>query len=82
MQIGLILMVVGMVTVFIALIIIIELSKLLIVLVNKIAPEEEQKRKATPAPAAAIPQDVMAVIQQTVAQVTGGKGTVAKVEKL
>lgn len=81
MEIGLTLMAVGMVTVFTVLLIIINLSKLLISVVNKVAPEEEVKHKAAPAPAA-IPQDIMAVIRQTVSQVTGGKGTVANVEKL
>ena len=81
MEIGLTLMVVGMVTVFTVLLIIINLSKLLISIVNKIAPEEAVKHKAAPA-TTAIPQDIMAVISQTASQVTGGKGTVAKVEKL
>ena len=81
MEIGLTLMAVGMVTVFAVLLIIINLSKLLISVVNKVAPEEEVKHKVTPA-SAAIPQDIMAVIRQTVSQVTGGKGTVANVEKL
>lgn len=81
MEIGLILMIVGMVTVFLVLLIIINLSKLLISIVNKVAPAEEVKHKATNA-VAPIPQDIMNVIQQTVSQVTGGKGTVANVEKL
>ncbi len=81
MEIGLTLMIVGMVTVFVVLLIIINLSKLLIGIVNKVAPEEEVKHKTAPA-SAAIPQDIMEVIRQTVAQVTGGKGTVANVEKL
>lgn len=81
MEIGITLMVVGMVTVFVVLLIIINLSKLLIGIVNKVAPEEEVKHKAAPA-VAPIPQDIMQVIHQTVSQVTGGKGTVANVEKL
>lgn len=80
MNIGITLMIVGMVTVFAVLLIIINLSKLLIQIVNRVAPEEETKPKA--APAAAIPQDIMEVIRQTVNQVTGGKGTVANVEKI
>lgn len=81
MEIGLTLMVVGMVTVFAVLLIIINLSKLLISIVNKVAPEEETKPKAAPQPAA-IPADIMEVIRQTVNQVTGGKGSVANVTKL
>ena len=74
-------MVVGMITVFVVLLIIIYLSKMLIIIVNNVAPEEEVKHKAASVKAA-IPQDIMQVIQQTVSQVTGGKGTVANVEKL
>lgn len=81
MEIGLTLMLVGMVTVFAVLLIIIYLSKGLIALVNKIAPEEEVKHKQTPA-AQTVSPEIMQVIQQAVSQVTGGKGTVAKVEKI
>lgn len=83
MNIGITLMIVGMVTVFAVLLIIINLSKLLISIVNKVAPEEEVKAKAAPvAKPAAIPADVMEVIRQTVQQITGGKGAVANVAKL
>lgn len=81
MEIGLILMLVGMVTVFAVLLIIINLSKLLISIVNRVAPEEEVKHKAASV-SAPVSADIMAVISQTVSQVTGGKGTVANVEKL
>lgn len=81
MEIGLTLMLVGMVTVFAVLLIIIYLSKGLIALVNKIAPEEEVKHKQAPA-AQAVSPEIMQVIQQAVSQITGGKGTVAKVEKI
>ncbi|MBQ0073505.1 MAG: OadG family protein [Prevotella sp.] len=80
MNIGITLMIVGMVTVFAVLLIIINLSKLLINIVNKVAPEEATKPKAAPAPA--IPQDIMEVIRQSVSQITGGKGTVANVVKI
>lgn len=82
MNIGITLMIVGMVTVFTVLLIIINLSKLLIKVVNKIAPEEEVKTKAAAPKTAPIAADVMEVIRQTVMQVTGGKGTVANVVKL
>ncbi len=77
------LLVVGMVTVFIILLIVINLGKLLIFLVNKFAPEEEAKKKAT-APAAAQPVDgtVKSVIEATVKQITGGKGYVSKITKI
>ena len=81
MNIGITLMIVGMVTVFAVLLIIINLSKLLISVVNKVAPEKEAKSKVvsqTPAIAA----DVMEVIRQTVSQVTGGRGKVVNVVKI
>ncbi len=81
MEIGILLMTVGMVTVFAVLLIIINLSQLLIKFVNKVAPEEEVKAKPKAAPAP-VSQDIMEVIRQTVAQVTGGKGVVANVEKM
>lgn len=44
-ELGLLLMVVGMVTVFVILLIVIWLSQLLISIVNKVAPEEAPKRR-------------------------------------
>ena len=81
MNIGITLMIVGMVTVFAVLLIIIFLSNLLISIVNKVAPDEEAKAKVAPKPAI-ISADVMEVIKQTVSQITGGKGTVADVKKV
>ena len=46
MQTALLLMIVGMGTVFVILILIINLSKLMILAVNKIAPEEAPKKPA------------------------------------
>lgn len=82
--IGLELMLVGMVTVFIILLLVIFLSNLLIKIVNKICPEEEAapKKKAVVQAAAKVDAAVMDVIKATVAQLTGGKGTVTNVEKL
>lgn len=80
MNIGLTLMIVGMVTVFAVLLIIINLSELLIQCVNKIAPEETTaKKNASPTGTSAVTPDVMAVIRQTVSQITGGRGTVTNV---
>lgn len=80
---GLTLMAIGMVTVFVILLIVINLSKVLINIVNKVCPEEEApKKKAAPAAAPApIDATVMGVIKATVAQITGGKGTVTNVTK-
>ena len=88
---ALLLMVVGMVTVFAILFIVIYMGKLLIALVNKYAPEEVATHKdGTPAPAP-IPANILAAINAAVSVVTHnaavsvvthGKGKVAKVEKL
>ncbi|MBQ0048284.1 MAG: OadG family protein [Prevotellaceae bacterium] len=79
------LMAVGMLTVFCILIIVILLGTLLIKLVNKYAPEEVQAKKPVAAAnnaVAAIDATTKAVIDATVAQITGGKGRVAKITKL
>lgn len=80
-QTALLLMAVGMVTVFIILLIVIGLGKALIALVNKVAPEEEVpvKKQQGPAP---IPANIMAAISAAVTVVTHGKGKVSKVEKI
>ncbi|MCD8260463.1 MAG: OadG family protein [Bacteroides sp.] len=83
-QIGLLLMVVGIVTVFLILLILIYLSQSLIVLVNKFAPEEEVKSRPVTALALAggtLPSGTLATISAAVSVVTGGKGKVVKVEK-
>ena len=81
MNIGVTLMLVGMVTVFAVLLIIINLSKLLIKLVNKFALEENVK-KDVKQNGPEIPANIMAVIQQTVKEITNGKGTVSNVVKI
>lgn len=80
-QTAILLMVVGMVTVFIILLIVIGLGKALIALVNKVAPAEEASPKKSQAPAP-IPSNVLAAISAAVSVVTQGKGKVAKVEKI
>ena len=77
---GLTLMAIGMVTVFAILLIVINLSNVLIKIVNKVCPEEEAPKKKAAAPAK-IDAAVMDVIEATVAQITGGKGTVTNVTK-
>ncbi len=79
---GLMLMVIGMVTVFAILLIIINLSKLLIKLVNKVAPEEEVVHKFVDNNAKGIDALTEEIIRAAVVQVTGGKGHVASVERL
>lgn len=80
-ELGLQLMVVGMSAVFLILIIVIWGGKLLIKAVNKIAPEEESLKRASAAPAV-VDNTTMAVLQQVVAQVTGGKGRVVSAKKV
>ena len=84
---GLLLMIVGMTTVFAILLIVIYLGKGLIVLVNKYAPEEIiVKKQVTPqrqaTPAAGITNQTTAAIVSAVSIVTGGKGKVVKIEKM
>ncbi len=78
------LMVVGMITVFAILLIVIYLSQLLIAIVNKVAPEEVvvKKNTATASAPAVIDPSTMAAIKGAVNIVTGGKGKVMKVEKI
>lgn len=76
MQQALMLMIVGMGTVFVILLLIINLSKGMISLVNRFAPIEAPK-KAAPAPAApAVNSQVAEAIRKAIAQVaTGAKVT-------
>ncbi len=79
------LMVVGMCTVFVILIIVIWGGKLLIKLVNKIAPEEvvaPKKAQAATATVAAIDATTMAILQEAVKKLTAGKGHIASVKKV
>lgn len=79
------LLAVGMLTVFGILLIVINFGKLLILAVNKFAPEEEVVKKGAPAKSAApqaVDATVKAVIDAAVSQITGGKGRVAKITKL
>ena len=82
-------MIVGMTTVFAILLIVINLGKGLIVLVNKYAPEEiivkkqtTPQRQAATAAAVGITNQTTAAIVSAVSVMTGGKGKVVKIEKL
>lgn len=77
-------MVVGMVTVFCILLIVINLSKWLIMAVNKWAPEETAapQPQAKGAAAAVTDSKTLAIIQAAVTQITGGKGHVKNVTRL
>ncbi|MDR0894674.1 MAG: OadG family protein [Prevotellaceae bacterium] len=80
---ALMLMVVGMATVFLILVIVIYLGKLLIFLVNKYAPEEVMPAKqGALRNSAPIPGNIIAAIAAAVNVVTHNKGRVTKVEKV
>lgn len=81
LQLALLLIVVGMTTVFAILLLIIYFGKFLIYLVNKYAPEEVVPVKSGTAQARPIPANVLAVITAAVNVVTHNKGKVVKVEK-
>lgn len=80
-------MIVGMTTVFAILLIVINLGKGLIILVNRYAPEEMMvKKQVAPqrqaTPAAGIPNQTTVAIVSAVSVMTGGKGKIVKIEKL
>ena len=72
---GLMLMMVGMVTVFLILLIVIYGSRLMIRIVNRVAPSEA----ATAAPASGIDPVTRQVLDAAVAQLTGGKGRITNI---
>ncbi len=82
METALLLMIIGMGTVFVILILIINLSKLLIVTVNKVAPEEAPaaKRSASAPTAAPVPANIEAAIKEAIKQVAPG-AMVTKITK-
>ena len=75
------LLAVGMLTVFASLLIVIYLGKFLIAIVNKIAPEESQKKSPTPS-VTAVDANTKAIINEAVKQLTAGKGRVMNIKKL
>ena len=82
LSIGLELMIVGMLTVFVILLIVIWGGKLLIAVVNKVAPEEVVPAKKSAKPASTIDGGTMAILQEVVSQITGGKCKVASAKKI
>lgn len=81
---GLQLMIVGMCTVFLILLIVIYGGKLLISLVNMIAPEEVEaaKKKVGAQGGQTVDAATMSVLAEVVKQLTGGKGRVESARKL
>lgn len=82
MGLGLELMVVGMASVFLILIIVILLGKLMIKITNRIPAGEEPAAKPAAAAAAAVSAETRSIIEATVRELTGGKGTVKEIVKL
>ena len=91
LNIGLLLMVGGMATVFAILLIIIYLGKGLILLVNKYAPEEVVVKKQRPSAVTQVASNASptqvsaqetAVIVSAISMTTRGLGKVIKIEKL
>lgn len=74
LSLGLELMLVGMVTVFIILLIVIYGSQLLINIVNKVAPAQ--------APEAKVEEDMRPILEAAVDKLTGGKGHLTNYTKL
>lgn len=79
MVLGLQLMLIGMVTVFCILLIVIYGSELLIKLINKIAPAAQTPAKKTSSEGNGA---VVPVLEAAVAALTGGKGHIAKITKI
>ena len=82
---GFLLMGVGMVTVFAILLIVIYGSRLIIGIVNKVAPQEQKASAggvAASLRASGPDSTTMAVLSAAVAQLTAGKGKITNVTKL
>jgi Na+-transporting methylmalonyl-CoA/oxaloacetate decarboxylase gamma subunit len=71
-------------TVFLILLIVINGGKLLIKLVNMIAPEEvaAAKKQVQVANPSQVDASTMAILQEVVKQITGGKGRVESAKKI
>ena len=72
------LLVVGLGTVFCALLLIIGMGNLLISVVNRFFPEEEIKLQAT----ASVASNIRMAIESAVNTITAGKGKVESIEKI
>lgn len=75
---GIQLMLIGMVTVFIILTIVIYGSKLLITIINRLAPEEPERAKGKEA-SGTVPT---AILEAAVAQITAGTGKIIKITEI
>lgn len=84
MTLGLQLLIVGMLTVFAILLIVIFGGKLLINFVNMVAPEEvaSAKKKVATTATGVVDPSTMAILQEVVKQITGGKGRLESAKKV
>lgn len=73
---GIMLMCVGMLTVFCILLIVIYGSRLLIAIVGRIAPGTKETAAAQTSP------DVTSVLEEAVRQITSGKGRIVKITEI
>lgn len=76
------LLVIGILTVYVILLIVIGLGKALIYFVNKYLPAEAPAKKVTPSVPESIDSQTRDIIQAAVSQLTGGKGKAVKIQKL
>ncbi len=79
---SLMLMGIGLATVFAVLLLIIWLGNLMVKLINKYAPEEEAPKAKTSAAPAAVDSNVAQAINLAIMQITGGKSKAEKIEKI
>ena len=76
-SLGLLLMIVGMVSVFVILVIVIYGGELLIRIVNRFAPQPQAVREAPEAD-----PSVREILEKAVAGITSGRGRIVKITKL
>ncbi len=81
LSLSLLLMVVGMTTVFITLFSVVIIGNLIIRVVNKYFPEEVKKAVSTAITSSTIEKNKMAAIIAAIDIVTAGKGKIIQVEK-
>ncbi len=76
------LLVVGMLTVFAILLIVIYLGKVLIAVINKFAPEDIIAKKQSKFETVPVDANTSAIINEAVKQLTNGKGRVSNISKI
>ncbi|OQA95163.1 MAG: Oxaloacetate decarboxylase, gamma chain [Bacteroidetes bacterium ADurb.Bin217] len=84
MELALLLLLVGMLTVMVALFLVVGVGNMMIRFANKFLPAEvvTKAKKSVPNARTTIPANTMAAIVSAVSTVTQGKGTVVNVQKV